>query len=105
MNKNLLNWLIFITLSIVWGSSFILIKIGLNNHLSAYQFAAIRIVSAGMVLFPVSIKSIRFIPRTKLFMVFMSGALGSLFPSFLFCMAERQTHRKEKKKPKKDKKK
>lgn len=88
MNKNFLNWAIFITLSVIWGSSFILIKIGLDNHLNAYQVAALRIVSAGIILLPVSIRSIRFIPRKKLLLVFLSGALGSLFPSFLFCIAE-----------------
>ncbi|MBC7886527.1 MAG: DMT family transporter [Ferruginibacter sp.] len=88
MNKNFLNWLLFIALSLIWGSSFILIKIGLDNHLNPYQVAALRIVSAGLVLLPSMIKYIRRIPSNKLFIVFMSGALGSLLPSFLFCMAE-----------------
>lgn len=88
MNKNFLNWLIFVVLSIIWGSSFILIKIGLDNNLSPYQVASLRIVSAGLVLLPTMIKHIRFIPANKLFLAFMSGALGSLLPSFLFCMAE-----------------
>ncbi|MEO6548155.1 MAG: DMT family transporter [Ferruginibacter sp.] len=88
MSKNLLNWLIFMALSVIWGSSFILMKIGLDNHLSPYQVAAIRILSAGLALLPVSIKHFRKIPADKLFRVFMSGVLGSLFPSFLFCMAE-----------------
>ncbi len=88
VNKNFVNWLIFIALAIIWGSSFILIKIGLDNHLSPYQVASLRIVSAGLVLLPTMIKNIRRIPANKLFIVFMSGALGSLLPSFLFCMAE-----------------
>jgi drug/metabolite transporter (DMT)-like permease len=88
VNKNLLNWLIFTALSIIWGSSFILIKIGLDNHLSPYQLAALRIVSAGLVLLPTTIKYIRNIPANKLFIVFMSGAIGSLLPAFLFCLAE-----------------
>ncbi len=88
MNKNLLNWLIFISLSIIWGSSFILIKIGLDNHLNPYQLASLRIVSAGLVLLPTTIKHIRHIPANKLAIVFMSGVIGSLLPSFLFCLAE-----------------
>ena len=88
MNKKLLNWLLFIALSAIWGSSFILMKIGLNNHLSPYQVAALRIVSAGLVLLPTAIKYIRQIPANKLFIVFMSGAIGSLVPAFLFCLAE-----------------
>ena len=88
MNKKLLNWLLFIALSAIWGSSFILMKIGLNNHLSPYQVAALRIVSAGLVLLPTAVKYIRKIPANKLFIVFMSGTIGSLVPAFLFCLAE-----------------
>ncbi|MEO6730887.1 MAG: DMT family transporter [Ferruginibacter sp.] len=83
-----MKWLIFTALSLIWGSSFILIKIGLDNHLSPYQVAAIRIVSGGLVLVPVMLKYVRLIPANKLLMIFMSGALGSLLPAFLFCMAE-----------------
>lgn len=88
MNKNFLNWLIFFSLSAIWGSSFILMKISMNNHLSPYQVAAVRILSAGLVLAPIGIRSMRSIPRGKLFIVFVSGVFGSLMPSFLFCMAE-----------------
>ena len=63
-------------------------KIGLDNHLSPYQVAALRIVFAGLVLLPNTIKHIRHIPRYQLFLVFMSGTLGSLLPAFLFCLAE-----------------
>lgn len=88
MNKNFFSWLIFIALSLIWGSSFILMKIGLDNHLTPYQVAALRIVSAGLVLLPITIKHIRSIPSQKLFTIFLSGTLGSLLPAFLFCMAE-----------------
>jgi len=88
VNKSILNWVLFIALAVIWGSSFILMKIGLNNHLSPYQIAALRIVSAGLVLLPTTIKYIRQIPSNKLFIVFMSGTIGSLVPAFLFCLAE-----------------
>ncbi len=63
-------------------------KIGLDNHLSPYQVAAIRIVSSGIVLFPTAIRFIRQVPSGKLLLVFLSGVLGSLIPAFLFCIAE-----------------
>ena len=88
MNKNVVNWLLFAALSIIWGSSFILMKIGLDNGLTPYQVAAIRIASGGCILLPAMLKYIRQIPLNKLFIVFMSGVLGSLLPAFLFCMAE-----------------
>lgn len=88
MKKNLVNWLIFAALSIIWGSSFILMKVGLDNHLGPYQIAALRIVFAGLVLLPITIQHIRNIPRHKLILVFLSGLLGSFLPAFLFCLAE-----------------
>ena len=57
-------------------------------HLSAYQVASLRIVSAGLVLLPWAIKYIRQVPRNKLGVIFLSGVLGSLLPAFLFCVAE-----------------
>ncbi len=87
MGKGFLNWFIFILLSIIWGSSFIMMKEGLL-HLTAYQVAALRIVSAGIVLLPWAIKSFRQVPKNKLPIIFMSGVFGSLLPAFLFCIAE-----------------
>ncbi|MEP7255561.1 MAG: DMT family transporter [Ferruginibacter sp.] len=87
MNKGFLNWLIFIILSIIWGSSFIMMKEGLL-HLTAYQVAALRIVFSGIVLLPSAIKHFKQIPKNKLLVIFMAGVLGSLLPAFLFCVAE-----------------
>ena len=58
--------------------------------LTAFQVASIRIISAGIVLLPVAVTSIRLIPKKLMFTVFMSGALGSLIPAYLFCVAEQQ---------------
>lgn len=87
LNKNLINWLLFTILSFIWGSSFILMKLGLDK-LTAYQVAAVRILSSGLVLLPVAVRCLKNLPKDKLFPIFMSGLLGSLLPAFLFCMAE-----------------
>lgn len=87
LNKKLINWLIFIALSFIWGSSFILMKEGMRA-LSAYQVASLRIISSGLILLPVTYKSFKSIQRQKIFYVFMSGVLGSLLPAYLFCIAE-----------------
>lgn len=87
LNKLLINWLIFLLLSFIWGSSFILIKTGLEA-LSSYQVASIRIVSAGIVVLPLTIRNLKSIPKKKLVLVFLSGVMGSLLPSYLFCIAE-----------------
>lgn len=83
----LINWTIFILLSFIWGSSFILMKEGLKE-LTAYQVAAIRMVSAGIVLLPLALRQMRQLPRNKIGYAILSGVLGSFFPAFLFCIAE-----------------
>ncbi|MFY8004575.1 MAG: DMT family transporter, partial [Chitinophagaceae bacterium] len=89
MKQQLINWCLFIALSIIWGSSFLLMKIGLET-LKAYQVAAMRIFSAGLVMLPFLVKSLKGIaPQQRLFVV-LSGILGSFFPAFLFCIAETQ---------------
>ena len=87
MNKKFIDWFMFMLLSLIWGSSFILMKFGLQQ-LSSYQVAALRIFSAGLVLVPVTLQYIKSIPQKKLFLVFLSGSIGNLIPAFLFCIAE-----------------
>ena len=87
MNKQFGNWIIFIALSIIWGSSFVLMKEGLR-FLSAYQVASLRIIASGIVLLPVALRNFHGIPRNKIGYVFLSGLLGSLLPAYLFCVAE-----------------
>jgi drug/metabolite transporter (DMT)-like permease len=87
LNKGFLNWFIFIILSIIWGSSFIMMKEGLVN-LNAFQVASLRIIFSGIVLLPSAIKHFKSIPKNKLGIIFMSGVLGSLLPAYLFCVAE-----------------
>lgn len=87
INNNFFNWFIFIVLSIIWGSSFVLIKEGLVS-LTAFHVASLRIISSGLVLLPIAIKYIRKVPKNKLFLIFLSGVQGSLLPAYLFCLAE-----------------
>ena len=85
--KRFLNWILFIALSVIWGSSFILMKAGMQQ-LTPYQVASIRMLTAGLILLPVTVKRIRQMPAEKLSYVILSGMLGSFFPAFLFCIAE-----------------
>ena len=87
-NNRWFNWLLFSLLALIWGSSFILMKIGLENGLSAFEVAAIRIVASGIVLLPLCFRGFKRIPLHKMGYVIVSGTLGSLLPAFLFCWAE-----------------
>jgi drug/metabolite transporter (DMT)-like permease len=87
MENKTLRWLLFISLSLIWGSSFILMKAGMNG-LTSLQVASLRIVAAGLVLLPLAWSGLRQLPWKSLPYIFLSGTLGSLLPAYLFCIAE-----------------
>ena len=87
MNSKLFNWLLFLILCLVWGSSFILMKEGLKE-LSAYEVAAMRMLSGGVVLLPFALNSFKRMQRKDLGLLIISGLLGSFIPAILFCVAE-----------------
>jgi drug/metabolite transporter (DMT)-like permease len=85
-NQKLINWGLFVLLSLIWGSSFILMKVS-KEHLNGYQIGAVRIFSAGLVFFPFALFHLFKIPKRKIPIVILSGLLGNLFPAFLFAVA------------------
>lgn len=95
MSSATIKWGLFILLCLIWGSSFELMKLGMyENHdfskpiLSPYQVAAIRMLSAGMVMLPFALKALKQLTKDVLWYTVLSGLLGSFFPAFLFCIAE-----------------
>ncbi|MFN8578656.1 MAG: DMT family transporter [Candidatus Sericytochromatia bacterium] len=87
VKDNIINWSIFIFLSLVWGSSFKLMKIGMNEF-SSYQVASLRIFSAGLFLLPLALKNIKGIEKKELLLIILSGMFGNYIPAYLFCIAE-----------------
>ncbi len=86
-NHVLIKWGLFILLSFIWGSSFLLMLIGLEQ-LNAWQVAALRLFSAGIIMFPFVWSVLKKIPNEKIVYIILTGLLGSFFPAFLFCLAE-----------------
>ncbi len=84
--KNL-KWFYLILLSLVWGSSFILIKKGLVG-LTPLQLGSFRIIFASLFLIIIGFKGLfkLTIPQWK--WIAVSAFLGSFFPAFLFAFAE-----------------
>ncbi|WP_350286460.1 EamA family transporter [uncultured Croceitalea sp.] len=81
------KWVYLIILSIIWGTSYILIKKGLEGF-TPIQLGSVRIMIAGILLFAIGFKSLRTISRTEWKWVALSGFIGSFFPMFLFAYAE-----------------
>ena len=85
--KNFMNWGLFLILTLIWGSSFILMKEGLVK-LTAYQVAAMRIFSSGMVLMPIGLRIYKQVSWQQIKYIVLSALVGSFIPAFLFCIAE-----------------
>lgn len=84
MNK---KWAYLLILSLIWGSSFILIKKGLLGF-TPLQLGALRIIISGFFLFVVGFKSLKNLTKTNIKWLVISGFLGTFFPAFLFAFAE-----------------
>lgn len=87
LNNDSQKWLYLILLSLVWGSSFILIKKALLG-LSPLQLGGLRIVLASLALFVFGYRSLRSISRQDWKWITAAGLLSSFFPPFLFALAQ-----------------
>ena len=81
------KWLYLLILSIVWGSSYILIKKTLIG-LSPLQLGSLRIIFTTIILLAIGFPSLKKIPKSKWKWIFLTGYVGSFFPSFLFAFAQ-----------------
>jgi len=81
------KWYYLALLSLIWGSSFILIKKGLVG-LTDYQLGSLRIVLTSIFLFIVGFKSLGQIKQKDWKWVALSGLVSSFFPPFLFAIAQ-----------------
>ncbi len=94
MSKESKAWLYLVTLSLIWGSSFILMKRGMFTTsgqpiFSDVQVASIRMVIAGVVLLPFAFKAISQLKNFKTFLfLLIVGLCGNFFPAYLFTYAE-----------------
>lgn len=87
--KSIVSWALLLILSLIWGSSFILIKRGLVE-LTSDEVGSLRIVAASFFFLPFAIRKFKSLEKIYYPRLLITGLLGSLFPSFLFALA--QTH-------------
>jgi len=86
MNNNQQKWFYLILLSLVWGSSFILIDLSLEG-LTPIQVGAFRILISSVVLLSVAYKSIFSLTKNNWFWLSLNALFGTFFPAFLFAYA------------------
>ena len=83
------KWFYLIALSLIWGSSFILIKKALVG-LEASQLGSLRIIFSSIFIFLIAWRNIFTIKKIEWKWIIISAFLGSFFPAFLFAFAEKE---------------
>lgn len=87
MNPEKEKWILLVVLSLIWGSSFILIKKSLE-HFNPYQVGALRVLISGVLLSPIAVMNIKKFPKTQLKWLILAALCGNFIPMFLFPIAE-----------------
>jgi drug/metabolite transporter (DMT)-like permease len=87
LSKPWLPWILLTALVLVWGSSFILIKRGLE-HFDAATVGAMRVVLSFLFLLPLAIRRFRLVSKKEFGWLTLSGIIGSLIPAYLFAFAQ-----------------
>jgi drug/metabolite transporter (DMT)-like permease len=87
MNPEREKWLLLIVLTVIWGSSFILIKKSLE-HYGPFQVGALRVLIAGLLLAPVALLNMAKFPKKRWKWLVLAAVTGNFVPMFLFPLAE-----------------
>ena len=88
-NKNLTAVSLLLVLSLIWGTSFILIKQGLKVF-GPDEVGALRTAAASLFLLPLAITRLKELKKGDHLKLFASGLMAVMIPAFLFAIA--QTH-------------
>ena len=80
-------WVLLFLLSLIWGSSPILIKKALIS-LNPFEIGALRLSFAALVLLPFLTKSLRDLKKNDFLILFISGIVGNVIPYFLYPIAQ-----------------
>ena len=81
------KWIYLISLSLIWGTSFILIKKALIG-LTPTQLGTLRIIFSSIIIFIFAWNTLKLISKKEWKWIIISAFLGSFFPAFLFAFAE-----------------
>ncbi len=87
LNNKVWQLVTLIFLSLIWGSSFILMKKGLRSY-SHDQVAALRIFISFLAFLPFGIKNLKKVSKENIYSLLIVGFIGSTIPAFLFTKAQ-----------------
>ncbi len=78
---------LLIILTLIWGTSFILIKQGLKVF-APDEVGALRVASAALFLLPAALLRIKELTKDNYWKLWLSGMMGIFIPAFLFATAQ-----------------
>jgi drug/metabolite transporter (DMT)-like permease len=81
------HWIVLAVLSLIWGTSYILMKKGLESF-SSFQVGSLRILITSVCLLPVAVRHFHKLNRTNIVSILIIGFLGNAIPAFLFPLAQ-----------------
>lgn len=87
LNKRGHQWLALLFLAFIWGTSFILMKKGLQSY-SNQQVAAFRVFFSFIFILPFTLKNLGKISKQNLFSLIVVGLVGIALPALLFTTAQ-----------------
>ena len=88
-SKNFTSIFLLLILSLIWGTSFILIKQGLKVF-APDVVGALRVTAASLFLLPLAFPKLKELKQGDHFKILVSGLMGIFFPAFLFAWAQTQ---------------
>lgn len=91
MQSRQIKWYLLLVLALIWGSSFILMKRGLEG-LNPFQLGSLRIIFCAVFLLIVGFKHITKIPLGKWRYIALTSLFGTFLPVYLFAIAQTEIH-------------
>lgn len=85
--RKIWHWLVLAVLSLIWGTSYILMKKGLESF-SSLEIGSLRVVITFLCLLPVAIRNLPKLNRENIFSVLIIGFCGNAIPAYLFPASE-----------------
>jgi drug/metabolite transporter (DMT)-like permease len=85
--RKIWHWLVLALLSLIWGTSYILMKKGLESF-SSIQVGSLRILITFLCLLPVAVRNLKKLNRENLLSVLIIGFCGNAIPAYLFPISE-----------------
>ncbi|MGD0341897.1 MAG: DMT family transporter [Bacteroidales bacterium] len=81
------HWLAVAILSLIWGTSYILMKKGLRSF-SPYQIASLRVLISAVCMLPFALRNLWRINKKNFRSILIIGFFGTGIPSFLYPLAQ-----------------